>query len=294
MQSYTLTMNPQEIQALYTKLAPTATKKKTPPYALYQIALVGCTITAYQSGKVVFQGEDAAFYAEGMKHKASVPKGNTAPQYAFPMSGSDEVGTGDYFGPVVVVACTVSQALYETLKDLEIQDSKKMNDATILQLVPTILSKIPHSKLILDPHKYNQVHLTTNMNAIKAKMHNQAYLHLAKKLNAYPPNIIIDQFCAPNLYFRYLQHDPEVVQTIHFETKAESKYFAVALASVLARYYFLLAFQAMCERYDFPFKKGASAQVDEQIRQYVERHGVAALDAVAKTHYANTKKALGD
>ena len=33
--------------------------RKTPPYALYQIKTSDCVITAYESGKVVFQGNGA-------------------------------------------------------------------------------------------------------------------------------------------------------------------------------------------------------------------------------------------
>lgn len=36
---------------------------KAPAYSRYQLKPENCTITAYQSNKVVFQGKDAAIYA---------------------------------------------------------------------------------------------------------------------------------------------------------------------------------------------------------------------------------------
>lgn len=46
----------------------------------------------------------------------------------FPQAGSDEVGTGDYFGPVVVSAVIVSKENEDVLRNLKIQDSKQIND----------------------------------------------------------------------------------------------------------------------------------------------------------------------
>lgn len=295
MSTHTITCSKQELEILLSKLSK-ATTLKTPPYALFSKKVEGCTITAYQSGKVVFQGNEADFYATSLvaNQPTEKPKTTTTQQSVYPMSGSDEVGTGDYFGPVVVVACTVNEALATKLQPYHITDSKLMKDETILQIVPSIIPLVPHSKLVLPPLKYNEVHQRYNMNAIKALLHNQAYLHLAKKLDAYPPNIIIDQFCTPQLYFKYLKDEKEVVSNIHFETKAESKYLAVALSSILARYYFLKAFDELSQIYDFPFHKGASHKVDAQIKTFVARFGRARLEEVAKTHYANTEKALNE
>ena len=52
------------------------------------------------------------------------------------------------------------------------------------------------------------------------------------------------------------------MHTIHFETKAENKYLSVAAGSIIARYAFLQAFDAMCQHYEFPFVKGAGSKVD--------------------------------
>lgn len=292
MSTITKEYKKNELNKLEEKLKK-ATKRATPPYALYSYKIESCIITAYQSGKVVFQGNDAEFYAESLLSTSIVPRSNkNTSRIVFPMAGSDEVGTGDYFGPVVVVACSISSTLYEDLKHLPIQDSKAMKDDIILEIVPSLLERVPHSKLILLPKKYNEIHKQHNMNAIKALLHNKAYLHLQTKLHEPLENVIVDQFCTPQLYFKYLQMEKEVYREIHFETKAESKYFAVALASVLARYYFLVSWEQMSKKHDFPFLKGASSKVDEQIRQYVSLHGEDSLYEVAKVHYASTQKAL--
>ena len=47
------------------------------------------------------------------------------------MIGSDEVGTGDYFGPITVCAAYVRQDQIHLLKELGVQDSKNLNDEKI-------------------------------------------------------------------------------------------------------------------------------------------------------------------
>ena len=99
---------------------------KTPPYALFQADDADCVVTVYNSGKAVFQGKtadlSAQMWTEMEKHnnpnknveitnsedkkkdkKVSINKNI----YYASAIGSDEVGTGDYFGPVVVTAAFV-------------------------------------------------------------------------------------------------------------------------------------------------------------------------------------------
>lgn len=269
---------------------PMAEKRKTPAYALWQIKLSDCVITAYESGKVVFQGDGAEFHAASYQPKSSKSLKKN-PQIGYPQCGSDEVGTGDYFGPVCVCAAYVDENNAKWLTSLGIQDSKAMKDETILAIGAQLMERLPHSILILDNQTYNKVHEEHNMVAIKCKLHNQAFVHLKHKLNKLPKYIIVDQFVKGDSYYRYLKQEAEVIQSIHFETKAENKYLAVAAASVIARYAFLKRFDAMCQAYAFPFLKGASLKVDQCIVDFVQLHGKEALSKVAKLHFANTKKA---
>ena len=294
MSTVTITCSELEIRTIKQRY-PHAEVRKTPPYAVYQIKLSDCMITAYTSGKVVFQGEGAQHHASGYqsvppkKKQTHVPSSNHEDTY--PQCGSDEVGTGDYFGPVTVCATYVSTSDIDYLRSLGIQDSKAISDELIRKLAPLLMERLPYSLLILDNAKYNRIHDTNNMVAIKCKMHNQAFLHLKKKVAQWPKFVIIDQFVQGSSYYRYLKQEKEVLPNIHFETKAENKYLSVACGSIIARYAFLKAFDAMCDHYNFTFLKGASHKVDDNIRLFVALHGVDELHNVAKFHFANTKKA---
>lgn len=251
-----------------------------PAYARFQLRLENCVITCYESGKCVFQGKDAEVYASAfMKPDESL----------YPQAGSDEVGTGDYFGPVCVCASIVRQSDVALLEELGVKDSKQITDADILQHAPALMARLPHSLLIVNNRKYNEVHKTTNLNAIKAKLHNQAYVNLAAKTEL-PVLRIIDQFTPESSYYRYLQGQKTVIGQIRFETKAENKYLSVAASSMIARYAFLKSMEAMEQEYGMEFVKGASSAVDQCARAFVKRYGMEKLGDVAKLHFKNTEK----
>lgn len=280
MSTHTKEMSKQAMLALKNKL--NAKECKTPPYALYQIKTSDCTITAYESGKVVFQGEGADFYADTAPVKKQEKK--------YPECGSDEVGTGDYFGPVVVCATCVESKDLALMKALKIQDSKQLSDDDIIKIAPRLMECLTYSLLILENSRYNLVHQQNNMNAIKAKLHNQAFIHLRKKLKQPCDNIIIDQFTPEKSYYRYLKDEKEVVRNIHFETKAENKYLSVACGSIIARYTFLQAMDQLSEQYAFTFPKGAGASVDKAGVNFVKAYDFATLKKVSKFHFKNSDK----
>ena len=172
---------------------------------------------------------------------------------------------------------------------LGVRDSKKLTDADMLKIGPQLMDRIPHSLLIVTPQKYNQVHEENNLNAIKAKLHNQAYINLAKKINL-PSFKIIDQFTPESSYYRYLKNEPQIVRGIHFETKAEDKYLSVAVGSIISRYGFLKTWQEMEQKYDITFPKGSSDKVDILAQEFVDRYGFERLGEVAKLHFKNTEK----
>ncbi|MBF1090531.1 MAG: ribonuclease HIII [Solobacterium sp.] len=261
----------------------------TPPqYAKWQLKPENCVITCYTSGKTVFQGKDANVYAAAfMQGQDEIPNAATTNQY--PQAGSDEVGTGDYFGPVCVCASYVTQDNVDFLIKLGVRDSKQMSDADMLKIGPLLMERIPHSLLIVPPQKYNRVHESNNLNAIKAKLHNQAYINLAKKIEL-PSFKIIDQFTPETSYYRYLKNEPQIIRGIHFETKAEDKYLSVAVGSIISRYGFLKTWEEMEKKYNMTLPKGSGDKVDIVAQAFVERYGLERLGEIAKLHFKNTEK----
>lgn len=277
MPTKSASLTPTEIQKLKVKYKKYRSNVNNPFIdAFYR--LPECTISIYTTGKVVIQGADIEFMDTTKK-----------PNFT-PHAGSDEVGTGDYFGPVVVAACYVDDEHHALIKDLGIQDSKAIDDQMIQKIAPMLMERLPYSVLIVHNTKYNQIQQTNNLNAIKAKLHNQAYKHLIAKLKFTPTLNVIDQFTPADQYFKYLKEEQDTFKQLHFETKAENKYLAVACASIIARDRFLAVWKHMEEQYSFTFPKGAGALVDQAALRFVNQYGFEKLHEVAKLHFKNTQK----
>lgn len=239
------------------------------------------TVTGFTSGKVMFQGPIAE--SEYMMWREHFKK-------EFDMIGSDEVGTGDFFGPVVVVAAYVNESQYELLNKLGVGDSKNLTDEKIYKIGTEIKDIITHKEVFLENAYYNKLYnKTSNLNKIKALMHNRALTELTKFTKC--ERVVVDQFTPENTYFKYLQDEKDVYTDITFETKAESKYLAVAVASVLARYYFLVLWTKMESTFGIKLPKGAGAEVDKVARKIIDEYGENALEKIAKMHFKNLQKA---
>lgn len=274
--------------------------KSTIPHTKFVVSNNEYKIIAYSTNKVMFQGKKASDEALlwqkllGINPNDEIIENN---QYTGFISltesdyiGSDEVGTGDYFGPVVVCSCFINKDITNKIAHLNIKDSKDLNDSQIRNLAKTLKDIVPNYIYILNNEKYNEaITNNNNLNMIKAKMHNYALLQLIKLLNK-KPKIIVDQFCEPKKYYDYLKDIDSVVSDIVFETKAESKYLAVAIASILARDAFLHQFDLLSKEVDMKLIKGASSLVDNQAILIVKKYGFDVLNKIAKLHFANTKK----
>ncbi|MDA0871844.1 MAG: ribonuclease HIII [Firmicutes bacterium] len=239
-------------------------------------------VLAYATGKVLLQGEEIT--SELILIKKHLNKIDYA------AIGSDEVGTGDVFGPVVVCTAFVSKEDIPYLEQMGVKDSKNISDDDILTMGSKLAQKLTHTLLIVKPSKYNELtSKSINLNKMKALLHNQAIIKITSKLEKEYP-VIVDQFCQPNLYYNYLSEETLVYRNINFYTKAESVHLAVAAASIIARYAFLLKMKELSTQVGFELRKGASSLVDDQIEIIVEKHGVSILSDIAKLNFKNITK----
>lgn len=282
-------------------------RDKTPPYAIFQAMEADTIITLYESGKAMFQGVSADIDANiwidqekrlnnriidiktGKDKKANddTPRINYD---KYNTIGSDEVGTGDYFGPIVVAATYVDKSNVQFLKELKVTDSKKITDEVIKKIAPLIMERIPYSAFILKNNEYNKLHHDeVNMNKIKAILHNKVLLNLVEKEFPYE-KIVVDQFTPPKSYYNYLKDIPKKVNNITFTPKAESLCLSVACASIISRYIFLKEMHDISKTLGKTIPKGAGVNVDEFAKELVKEKGFNILNDIAKLNFKNTQK----
>ena len=287
MASITLTPSEKEIQAFLehyqTSLAPSKN-----PYIRYFLKLPQATVSIYTSGKVLLQGEGAEKYARFFGYQVVE---ETSGQN-LPLIGTDEVGNGSYFGGLAVVASFVTPDQHAFLRKLGVGDSKTLTDQKIRQIAPILKEKIQHQALLLSPSKYNEV-IGDRYNAISVKvaLHNQAiYLLLQKGIQ--PEKIVIDAFTSAKNYDKYLaQEANRFSDPISLEEKAEGKYLAVAVSSIIARDLFLENLENLGRELGYQLPSGAGTASDKVASQILQAYGMQGLNFCAKLHFKNTEKA---
>lgn len=277
---------------------------KLPPGSVFAAKTPSCAITAYKSGKVLFQGKDgeteAARWGTALmpsaKKAAAPTPGSHLPKNIGEISiiGSDEVGTGDYFGPITVVAAYVRRQDIPVLKELGVQDSKNLKDDKIIEIAKQLVTFLPHSLLTLHNEKYNQMQMKgMSQGKLKALLHNQAIHHVLEKIAPEKPEaILIDEFAKEQIYYAHLKGQKKIIrENVLFSTKAEGIHLGVAAASMIARYAFVRHFETLSKRAGFTIPKGAGAAVDKAAARLILDKGIDVLPEFVKLHFANTEKA---
>lgn len=259
-------------------------------------------VTVYTSKKAneykaIFIGDNALeeaqqFDKEAKVNEKSTPSAPTKARWIYleDQIGSDEVGTGDFFGPICVCAAYVAKDKIAYLKQLGVDDSKRLNDNDIRKIGLELINTIPYSQVSLGNEKYNElVSKNMNMNEMKAKLHNQVLLNLKKKypqVNAF----FIDEFASKENYFSYLEDSKEVVKNLNFKTKGESYFPCVAVGSIIARYSFLQKMDTLSEQYGMKFPFGSSKKVDAFAEEFIKKFGKAELLKICKSNFVNYKR----
>ena len=282
-------------------------RDKTPPYAVFQADTGDTIVTLYESGKAMFQGVSADIEADMWesigKNKDNIDyfmdtkdtKIKKEEQVDIPSDiasvGSDEVGTGDYYGPIVVTASFVSKDNIPFLTELGVRDSKKLSDEQILKIVPKIIKKIPYKTIMLSNKEYNDNYgKDMNMNKIKAVLHNKVLTEMVKD-NDYD-YIVVDQFEPEKSYYNHLSDVPNPLKGITFITKAEDKCLSVAVSSLISRYIFIKEMDKLGDKYGIFLPKGANYYVEDVGIKLVNKYGEKILHDIAKLNFSNTDRIL--
>lgn len=303
MSSSVLTVNKKTVQEM--KDFYKAHLKSTPPqYSEFAAKVNDTTITAYSSGKVVFQGKNAETEASrwsggNIEKKTPVKKkskdNNLLPPgfHTWSVIGSDETGTGSYFGPLIVCASYVSSDKLELVKELGARDSKNLNSKQIHRIAADLRLTIPYSLQVVEPQKYNDVIKKMNQNEMKAVLHNQALMHVVDRIAPEEPDaILVDQFTPPSTYLKYVRKQKRpITDSIYFATQGEQKHLSVAAASIIARDAFNQKLKEYSEKISIKVPSGAHTQSDLAASKILKKGGMELLSKVAKLHFANTQKA---
>ncbi len=270
------------------------------PHIIAKARLEKVVITMYATNTVLFQGVEETneynIWAEKFNFAHII---SDTPDYSMYETltaiGCDEVGTGDYFGPIVVCSAFVRSDQINELKRLGVKDSKLLLDEAIINIALKLRDIITYSILVLSPSKFNDLHKSNsdNLNFIKASLHNKAINSILKKLeNVKYDAILIDEFTPKDKYLNYLKKNPDVVDSVILVPKGERVHISIAAASILARAAFLKSMKDLSKMVKVDLYKGASTSVDKQAVGLIKSYGFDILHEIAKMKFANTEKII--
>jgi ribonuclease HIII len=184
-------------------------------------------------------------------------------------------------------------------KKAGVRDSKRIGSDRGIAELAQLIRKTPGCVFSVVPignAAYNRLHAKMkSVNKVLAWGHARAIENMlgsSYRLDPPPVRAISDQFA----------HDKDVIvkalmplgRSIELvqRHKAEED-LVVAAASILARNEFVTRLRELGRKYDMEFPKGGGANVDAAAKEFVARHGAAALSEVAKTHFRTSLRAQG-
>jgi ribonuclease HIII len=267
------------------------------PHQVFLARYPGLVVNLYNSGKVVLGGKDEVLRREVEVFIDSLG-GRTGGKGVQTFEGrtrigTDEVGKGDYFGPLVIAGVLVDKEAEGRLKKMGVRDSKNLGDATISKLAPRIrrtLGRGGYEEVWISPRKYNHLYARMkNVNRLLGWGHARVIENLLERVGGCQL-VIADQFGDEGYIKSALMKKGKEIELVQMPRAEEDT--AVAAASILARDVFLRRLRRMGEKYGVEFPRGASRVVGFA-RKFVAVRGPEALEEVAKVHFRTTGKVLG-
>ena len=258
------------------------------PYLYGKYRKNGMYISIYTSGKLVIQGLEVSKITQSLRSLSGLGsigvKGGDASEDFIPHVGADEVGKGDFFGPLVVCVAYVTNENIPLLKELGVTDSKKISDKRIVEIYNSIQEKILYRVSILGPKEYNErIEKVKNIALVLAQLHGdniKDFIEELKEKGIEYNKIVIDQFSSnKGRLTKHLSHYN--MEQFH---QAESKDITVATASIIARYYFIKAMKELSVKYNMVFPYGATHVIDAG-KEFVATYGENELVNVVKLNF---------
>jgi len=303
--SHTCKLSDAQAASLEKHLRENDFKFREVPYARFAAEKEKTNVVFYESGKLVVQGKGTQDFVEFVlepKILQEVKLGYETvlnPELLVPRIGVDESGKGDFFGPLCVAAVYLNETMIPAWKKAGVRDSKNIGSDRRIAELAKLIRDTPgcvYSVVPIGNAAYNRLHFKLkSVNTLLAWGHARAIenmMGVKYRMDPPPVRAISDQFAHDKgviaKALMSLGRGIELVQ----RHKAEQD-MAVAAASILARNEFVTRLRDLGRKYDMVFPKGGGANVDVAAKEFVARHGAAALHEVGKTHFRTSLRAQG-
>jgi len=302
---YTCKLSDAQAAALESHLRENHFKFREVPYARFAGEKEKTNVVFYQSGKLVVQGKGTQDFVEFVLEPQILQEVKLGyetilnPELLAPRIGVDESGKGDFFGPLCVAGVYLNETMIPAWKNAGVRDSKNIGSDRRIAELAQLIRNTPGCVLSVVPignEAYNRLYFKMrSVNTLLAWGHARVIENMmgaAYRMDPPPVRAISDQFAHDKgVIAKALMSLGKKIELVQ-RHKAEED-LAVAAASILARNEFVTRLRELSRKYEMEFPKGGGPNVDAAAKEFVSRHGAAALSQVAKTHFRTSLRAQG-
>ncbi len=121
----------------------------------------GIVVNLYKNGKIVFEGKSKGEIEEIKNFAKSIgaeEEGQTK-LIKGKRIGTNEVGKGDYFGPLIIAGVIISDEIEKELESIGVKDSKRLSDTRIrdlgYEMIRRVLDRKNYEIIHISPLRYN-------------------------------------------------------------------------------------------------------------------------------------------
>ena len=275
-----ITISFEELEKLKNYILATGLRRVpvTNEFELLRISNGEANLTVYRSGKLVYDDTQAtrkiidAIIAEEQQ------------DYNY-ILGTDEVGKGEWYGPLVVACTALTPNLITKYRKMGVRDSKTIRKKELFLLEKEMSRDIfPKQISYFLPETYNKLYEDfrreqKTLNDLLAWAHSAAIKKVLELIEYEKVKIIIDKFDIEKTYRRLYTIENSKVKIIQ-KSKGETE-IPVAVASILAKVRFEKLVDSLNQKFSIDLRNSQPEDVDVRILPYV-----------GKLHFKNVKRVL--
>jgi ribonuclease HIII len=248
--------------------------KSNSKYELLRIKDGEVSIVVYKSGKVVFNDTMAS-----RKVIDSILKIETKFDFIL---GSDEVGKGEWYGPLITACVALTPNLIDKFRKLGVRDSKTINKKKISFLAQRMIKEdFVWKYTMLTPSTFNKMFEAfkkenKSLNELLAWAHARAIRETLDTIKNKRARLVIDKFDVEKTYRRLYGVDKSKLEIVQ-KSEGESE-IPVAVASIIAKDMFERWVDRFSRKLDIDIRNVSPRELPESI-----------LKQVGKIHFKNVR-----
>lgn len=203
-----------------------------------------------------------------------------------------DTGSGDFFGPICVVACYIDNTDWPWLNELDIMNLDINDQQQIIAAGSILKDRLTYSLLLLDNSHYNKMTATgQKMTKIKTRLYNQAMINVMHKTQQPVDKKMIHGFLSPKKYYKNLKHQLLVVSHLTFMADEQGS-IGMKCAKILSMYAHYQYFNNMNKALKITLPHGCNIKAIETGITLVNNYGVDILQRVCKKNWPNYQQIL--